>query len=136
MEKITIETTVQTPLQKVWDYWTGVEHIKGWAFASDDWAAEGISNHLQKDGSFSSRMFAKDGSFEFVFSGTYNEVIENEYLDYTLDDGRGVVVKFEETPMGVHITQIFDPESENPIEMQRDGWQAYLDNFKKYAESK
>ncbi len=136
MEKITIETTVQTPLQKVWDYWTGVEHIKGWAFASDDWAAEGISNHLQKDGSFSSRMFAKDGSFEFVFSGTYNEVIENKYLDYTLDDGRGVVVKFEETPMGVHITQIFDPESENPIEMQRDGWQAYLDNFKKYAESK
>jgi uncharacterized protein YndB with AHSA1/START domain len=136
MEKITIETTIQTPLQKVWDYWTGVEHIKGWAFASDDWAAEGISNHLQKDGSFSSRMFAKDGSFEFVFSGTYNEVIENEYLDYTLDDGRGVVVKFEETPTGVNIIQSFDPESENPIEMQRDGWQAYLDNFKKYAESR
>ncbi len=136
MEKITIETVVQAPLQKVWDCWTGVEHIKGWAFASDDWGAEGISNHLQKDGKFSSRMFAKDGSFEFVFSGTYNEVVENKFLDYTLDDDRGVVVKFEETATGVHIVQSFEPESENPIEMQRDGWQAYLDNFKKYTESK
>lgn len=135
MEKITIETSVKAPLQKVWTYWTGVEHIKGWAFASDDWGAEGISNHVQKDGTFSSRMFAKDGSFEFVFSGTYNEVIEHKSLNYTLDDGRNVVVNFGETPTGVHIIQSFEPETENPIEMQRDGWQAYLDNFKKYVES-
>jgi uncharacterized protein YndB with AHSA1/START domain len=136
MEKITIKTTIQAPLQKVWDFWTSVEHIAGWAFASDYWGAEGISNHLQKDGAFSSRMFAKDGSFEFVFSGKYNEVVENKSLDYTLDDGRNVVVKFEEKPTGVHIIQSFEPESENPIEMQRDGWQGYLDNFKKYVENR
>ena len=135
MEKITIETTIQAPLQKVWDYWTGVEHIAGWAFASDDWGAEGISNDLKKDGRFSSRMFAKDGSTEFIFSGKYTEVADKKSLDYTLDDGRNVVVKFAETPMGVAIIQSFEPESENPIEMQRDGWQAYLDNFKKYVES-
>jgi uncharacterized protein YndB with AHSA1/START domain len=135
MEKITIKTTIQASLQKVWVFWTGVEHIAGWAFASADWGAEGISNNIEKDGTFSSRMFAKDGSFEFLFSGKYNEVVENTSLDYTLDDGRKVVVNFAETPDGVEITQSFEPESENPIEMQRDGWQAFLDNFKKYVES-
>lgn len=136
MEKITITTTIQAPLQKVWEYWTGVEHIAGWAFASDDWGAEGISNYPQKDGRFSSRMFAKDGTMEFIFSGIYTEVVENKSLNYTLDDERKVVVKFAETPMGVFVTQNFEPESENPLEMQREGWQAYLNNFKKYVESK
>ena len=136
MEKITIQTTIHAPLQKVWDYWTGIEHIAGWAFASDDWGAEGIANHLEKGGTFSSRMFAKDGSFEFIFAGTYNEVVEKTSLDYTLDDGRNVTVHFAETPEGVHITQRFAPESDNTVEMQRDGWQAYLDNFKKYAETR
>ncbi len=134
MDKITIRTTVEAPLQKVWDFWTQIEHIAGWAFASDDWGAEGISNHLEKGGKFSSRMFAKDGSFEFLYSGKYNEVVETKFLDYTLDDGRNVVVNFEETSEGIHIIQSFEPESENPIEMQRDGWQAYLDNFKQYVE--
>ncbi len=122
MEKITIQANIQAPIQKVWDFWTGVEHIAGCAFASDDWGAEGISNHLQKDGKFSSRMFAKDGSFEFVFSGTYNEVLENKFLDYTLDDGRNVIVNFQETPTGVHIIESFEPESENSIKCNgRDG---------------
>lgn len=135
MEKIIIETTIQAPLQKVWDFWTGIEHMAGWAFASDDWGAEGIVNDIQKGGSFSSRMFAKDGSVEFNFNGTYTEVTENRLLKYKLDDGRGVNVEFEESPAGVHISQSFEPESENPVEMQRAGWQAYLDNFKKYVES-
>ncbi len=136
MEKITIQTTVQAPMQKVWDCWTGVEHIAGWAFATDDWGAEGISNQVEKDGTFSSRMFAKDGSFEFLFSGKYNEVVENTSLDYSLDDGRNVVVNFTETPDGIEIIQSFQPETENPIGMQRDGWQAFLDNFKKYVENR
>lgn len=135
MERITIETTIQAPLQKIWDFWTGVEHITGWAFASEDWGAKGITNDIQKGGTFSSRMFAKDGSAEFNFNGTYTEVTENRLLEYRLDDGRNVTVEFEETPAGVHIRQSFDPESENPEEMQREGWQAYLDNFKKYVES-
>jgi uncharacterized protein YndB with AHSA1/START domain len=135
MQKITIETNIQAPLQKVWDYWTGVEHIKGWAFASDDWGAEGISNDLQDGGTFSSRMYAKDGTVEFIFSGSYVEVVENKVLKYTLDDGRNVSIEFKDTSTGVTIVQCFEPESENPIEMQRAGWQAYLDNFKKYVES-
>ncbi len=135
MEKITVEIHIQAPLQKVWDYWTGVEHIKGWAFASEDWGAEGVFNQLENDGKFSSRMFAKDGSSEFIFSGIYNEVIDNKSLDYILDDGRNVVVKFEASLAGVLITQSFEPESENPLKMQRDGWQAYLNNFKTYVES-
>lgn len=136
MEKITVETTVQAPLQKVWDFWTGIEHIAGWAFASDDWGAEGIINDTQKGGMFSNRMFAKDGSVTFNFNGTYTEVTENRLLKYTLDDGRNVTVAFEATPTGVHIHQNFESESENSTEMQRTGWQAYLDNFKKYTESK
>jgi uncharacterized protein YndB with AHSA1/START domain len=136
METVTIQITVQAPLNKVWDFWTGVEHIAGWAFASDDWGAEGITNHVEKDGTFSSRMFARDGSFEFIFSGTYDEVIEQTSLKYTLDDGRAVQVNFKDTPQGVSITQCFEPESENSVEVQRAGWQAYLDNFKKYVESK
>jgi uncharacterized protein YndB with AHSA1/START domain len=135
MEKITIKTSVIAPLPKVWDFWTSVIHIKGWAFASDDWGAEGISNQLLKDGVFSSRMFAKDGSFEFLYSGKYIDVVENKFLEYTLDDGRNVTVSFAETSTGVAITQSFEPEPVNSIEMQRDGWQAYLDNFKKYVES-
>ncbi|MFM2423865.1 MAG: hypothetical protein RLZZ70_252 [Candidatus Parcubacteria bacterium] len=135
MEIITIQTTVQAPLQKVWDCWTKVEHIAGWAFASDDWGAEGISNLVEKDGQFASRMFAKDGSFEFIFSGKYTAVVANTSLDYILDDGRNVTVHFADTPAGVEIIQRFEPESTNPIEMQRNGWQAYLDNFKKYVES-
>ncbi len=134
MEKIIIKTTVQAPLETIWDCWTRVEHIAGWAFASDEWGAEGISNNLEVGGHFSSRMFAKDGSFEFIFSGTYNEVVKHARLDYNLDDGRQVVVEFTETPAGIQITEQFEPEAENPIDMQRDGWQAYLDNFKKYVE--
>jgi uncharacterized protein YndB with AHSA1/START domain len=135
MEKINIEVSVNAPIKKVWDYWTGVEHIAGWAFASDDWGAEGITNDLRNGGTFSSRMFAKDGSFEFMFSGTYNEVVAPTSLDYILDDGRWVSVQFTETPTGVHVTQSFEPESQNPIDIQRDGWQAFLNNFKKYVES-
>ena len=135
MEKIVIEVTIETSPAKAWTYWTGIEHISGWAFASAEWGAEGITNDVQKGGAFSSRMFAKDGSFEFIFSGKYNEVIENQLLDYTLDDGRNVTVEFVESQNGVTITQTFEPETENPTELQREGWQAFLNNFKQYVEN-
>jgi len=132
---IEVSVSINAPIEEVWQKWTSVEDIQYWSFASDDWAAEGIENDLREGGHFKNRNFAKDGSFEFMFSGTYTEVVPNQKLAYTLDDGRSVEVDFAETDNGVTIRQRFDPESENSEDMQKQGWQAYLDNFKKYVES-
>lgn len=132
---IEISVTIHAPIATVWEKWVSVEGVQHWAFASDDWAAEGIENDPKPGGSFKSRNFAKDGSFEFIFGGTYNTVEPQKHVTQTLGDGRKVEVTFTETPEGVHMVQRFEPESENPEKMQQDGWQAYLNNFKKYVES-
>lgn len=132
---ITIRTTVNAPISKVWEYWNGAEHIPNWSFASEDWGAEPKVNNLHVGGDFLTRMFAKDQSFEFDFGGVYDAISENALLEYTLGDGRHVKTTFTETPNGVEIVQTFDAETENPIEMQRAGWQAFLDNLKKYVEA-
>lgn len=134
-EVITVETVVKAPLIAVWEYWSKPEHIRHWAFASDDWEAPEAENDLRKGGSFKTRMQAKDGTDGFDFSGTYTDVILHERIAYDLDDGRHVEVEFVEGEDGVQIFQTFDPESENPPDMQRQGWQAILDNFKRYAEN-
>lgn len=134
-EPITVETTVNAPLARVWDYWNIPEHITQWAFASPDWEAPSSENNLQPGGTFKTVMAARDGSNSFEFSGTYTEVRERDYIAYTMDDGRRVETTFTETPEGVRIAQTFDPENENPAEMQRAGWQAILDNFKSYTEA-
>lgn len=133
--KITIETIINAPLELVWECWVGLGHISKWAFASDDWQAEAKENNLVVGGVFKTYMSAKDGSAGFDFAGTYTVVEEKKKLAYALGDERAVEVLFEETPDGVRVTEIFDPENENPIEMQRAGWQSILDNFKKYTES-
>lgn len=132
---ITISTTIHASPAEVWEKWISVEDVKHWAYASDDWAAEGIENDARKGGSFKSRQFAKDGSFEFIFGGKYDEVEPQKYAAYTLGDGRKVEVKFTETPDGVSMVQKFEPETENPEKQQQEGWQVYLDNFKKYVEA-
>ena len=134
-KKITITTSVNADIEKVWKYWTGPEHIKIWNTASDDWHTTKAENDLRKGGSFSSRMEAKDGSFGFDFGGTYDEVSTHEQLSYTMGDGRKVDVKFSVKGDRTEITESFDPESENSEELQRNGWQAILDNFKKYVET-
>jgi uncharacterized protein YndB with AHSA1/START domain len=133
---ITITTTVNAPIEKVWEYWNKPEHISRWAFASDDWMAEGKANDLKVGGTFLSVMSSKDKTQSFDFGGTYTAVEENKLIEYDMPDGRHVKNVFESTPQGVVITETFDPENENSLEMQRGGWQAILDNFKKYAESK
>ncbi len=133
-ESITIQTIVKAPIAKVWECWNLPEHIPGWAFASDDWEATPVDNDLREGGRFKTIMGAKDKSFSFDFSGTYTNIKEPEVVEYDLDDGRHVKTVFTETPEGVEIVQTFDPEDVNTIEKQRDGWQAYLDNFKKYTE--
>jgi uncharacterized protein YndB with AHSA1/START domain len=137
MEKnpITVETIVNAPISKVWDGWNNPEHITKWAFASDDWEAPHAENDLRTGGKFTTTMAAKDKSTSFDFSGVYSEVKEHELIEYDMEDGRHVKVEFTELPEGVKVVETFDPENENSEEMQRNGWQSILDNFKKYAES-
>ncbi len=132
---ITVETTVNAPVQKVWEFWTGPEHIVKWNNASDDWHTPRAENDLRVGGKFWSRMEAKDGSFGFDFGGIYDEVTTNEVIAYTIDDGRKVKITFSPSGNETRIVETFEAESMNSIELQRTGWQAILDNFKKYAES-
>ncbi len=137
---ITIQATVNAPIEKVWECWTEPQHIEGWAFASDDWMASDSQNDLKTGGKIKTTMSAKDKSASFDFGGVYTNVVEHKTIEYDMakevneENSRHVKIDFEETPEGVRITQSFDPENENPIEMQRQGWQAILDNFKKYTE--
>lgn len=131
---ITIETTVNAPVEKVWEAWTKPEHITQWSFASEDWHTPWAKNDLREGGSFSSRMEAKDGSMGFEFGGVYDTVITNDQITYTMGDGRKVNIQFTNNGDSTRIVQNFEAESQNPIEMQRGGWQAILDNFKKYTE--
>ena len=132
---ITIENTVNKPVEKVWEYWSQPEHIKQWNNASDDWHTTRAENDLRPGGSFLSRMEAKDGSFGFDFGGVYDAVKTNELIEYTIGDGRKVTIQFAANGNETKVTETFEAESTNPIEMQRGGWQAILDNFKKYVEA-
>ena len=132
---ITVQTVVNASMEKVWECWNKPEHITGWAFASDDWEAPAAENDLRVGGKFKTTMAARDKSMSFDFTGVYTDVKEHELIEYDIDDGRHVKVEFTGLPDGVKITETFEPENENPKEMQRSGWQAILDNFKKYAEA-
>ncbi len=133
--KISIQTTVEADAQKVWDYYTLPEHITKWNFASDDWHCPSAENDLRPGGKYKARMEAKDGSLGFDFEATYDEVINQKKIVYTLDDGRKVVTDFESQDGKTKVTTVFDAESENSVDMQREGWQAILNNFKKYTEA-
>jgi uncharacterized protein YndB with AHSA1/START domain len=132
---ITVEATVNAPVEKVWKLWAGPEHITKWCAASDDWHAPKATNDLREKGKFSTTMAAKDGSMSFDFGGTYNTVKSNQLIEYTMDDGRKAKIVFTGSDNSTKVTETFEAESVNPIEMQRGGWQAILDNFKKYVES-
>jgi len=131
---ITISSSINSPVDKVWNYWNAPEHITQWATASDDWHTTKSENDLREGGQFSSRMEAKDGSFGFDFGGVYGIVDTHKQIAYTLGDGRKVDIKFSSKGDCTDIVQTFDPENTNPVEMQRDGWQAILNNFKSYVE--
>src|SRR4051812_10411958 len=134
LNKITVETTVQTSVEKVWALWTEPTHITKWNTASDDWHTPHAENDLRVGGKFLSRMEAKDGSFGFDFGGIYDEVLLHKVIAYTLGDGRKVNITFQGQDNETEVIVTFDAETENPIEFQQQGWQAILDNFKKYAE--
>jgi uncharacterized protein YndB with AHSA1/START domain len=132
---LSIQGTINAPIEKVWRLWTSPEHIKKWNTASDDWHTTFAENDLRVGGKFLSRMEAKDGSFGFDFGGIYDEVKPNELIRYTLGDGRKVSVLFTANGKTTKIESSFEAEGTNPLEMQKNGWQAILDNFKKYAET-
>ena len=132
---LTVENTVNAPVEKVWDYWTKPEHITHWNFASHDWHTPSATNDLRAGGRFSSRMEAKDGSMGFDFGGVYDEVRHHEYIECTLGDDRKVKTTFTPDGNQTRISESFETEGTNPLEMQQAGWQAILDNFKKYTEN-
>ncbi|PIQ20284.1 MAG: polyketide cyclase [Cytophagales bacterium CG18_big_fil_WC_8_21_14_2_50_42_9] len=132
---IKVETTIKAPVEKVWHCWTVPRHITQWNQASEDWHTPWAENDLRVGGKFISRMEAKDNSMGFDFSGTYTAVQEQQQINYTLDDGRKVQILFASKGPQTNVTEIFTADPTYPLEMQRAGWQAILDNFKKYTEA-
>lgn len=134
MEQITVTTNVNAPVEKVWEVWSNPVHIMHWNNASADWQTTFAENDLQKGGSFTSRMEARDGSFGFDFGGVYDKVKKHELIAYTMSDGRKVNTSFTADNGTTKVTTIFEAESQNPVEMQQAGWQNIMNNFKTYAE--
>jgi uncharacterized protein YndB with AHSA1/START domain len=134
--KITIETLVNAPIDKIWKMWTNPDDVVHWNHASDDWRSPTAENDLRTGGKFNYRMEAKDGSFGFDFAGVYDLVEPHKKIIFTMADNRKVEIIFKSYSSETEIIETFDAENENPIEMQREGWQAILNNFKKYAEGK
>lgn len=132
---ITVEATVQAPVEKVWSFYTSPEHIMQWNNASPDWHTPHAETDLRPGGKFLSRMEAKDGSFGFDFWGIYDDVKTNELIAYTMGDNRKARIVFEGSDHSTIVTVTFEAETENTIELQKGGWQSILDNFKKYTEA-
>jgi uncharacterized protein YndB with AHSA1/START domain len=136
MKKITVETVVRAPLDKVWGAWNNPADIKQWNAAQDDWHTTESSVDLREGGRFSARMEAKDGSVGFDFEGEYTRVVPKQAIEYRMSDGREVQVEFAERSGAVLVTETFDAETENEPEFQRQGWQAILDSFGRHVEAK
>jgi uncharacterized protein YndB with AHSA1/START domain len=132
---ITVENTINAPVELVWKYWTEPQHITQWCQANDDWHAPYADNDLQKGGSFKTTMAAKDGSFQFDFGGVYDNVEPYKLIEYTMTDGRKVRISFTSKDNATQIIETFDAENTNSIELQQQGWQAILNNFKSYTEA-
>jgi uncharacterized protein YndB with AHSA1/START domain len=133
---ITVEVTVNKPIESVWQDWARPADIMQWNIPFDDWHSPRVENDLKPGGSFLFRMEAKDGSVGFDHSGKYDKVINNQLIEYTGTDGRKSVIEFISKGDTTTIVETFEPEPINPLEMQKDFCQSVLNNFKKYTESK
>ncbi len=133
--QITVEALINAPLEKVWIFWTNPAHIVKWNNASDDWHTPRAENDLRTGGKFLSRMEAKDGSAGFDFVGIYDKVLTHSFIEYTMEDGRKVKIEFADVNGATKVTETFDAETQNSVELQRNGWQSILNNFKKYTEN-
>jgi len=133
---ITVQTRIKAPVERVWKLWTMPKDIVKWNNASDDWHTPRAENDLRAGGIFNFRMEAKDGSTGFDFGGVYKTVKTNQLIEYTIGDGRKVRIDFTDSGNETKVVETFEAENVYSIEQQRNGWQAILDNFKKYAEVK
>jgi uncharacterized protein YndB with AHSA1/START domain len=131
---ITVSVKIDAPVEKVWNYFTQPEHIVNWNFANDDWHSPSAENDLTVNGLFKYTMAAKDGSFSFDFWGSYTQIETHKTIAYTMGDGRKAILHFTENNNQTEVVEMFEPEGQNPEEMQQMGWQAILNNFKKYVE--
>lgn len=134
-DQITVTATVNADVEKVWDYYTNPEHITKWNFADPSWQCPSALNDMRVGGKYSARMEAKDGSFGFDFEATYDEIVEGEKFIYTMPNGRQASVAFKANGDQTDVEVTFDPENQNSLEMQKNGWQAILNNFKSYTEA-
>ena len=135
MKQITVQASIVGDLKKIWDYYTLPQHIIKWNFAADDWCCPKAKNDLKVGGKYTARMEAKDGSFGFDFECVYDEVVIQERIAYTIADGRKASVDFDHKKGKTTVIVQFEAEEQNSPEMQQKGWQAILDNFKKYVEA-
>ncbi|HQQ97267.1 MAG TPA: SRPBCC family protein [Cyclobacteriaceae bacterium] len=133
---ITISAQIKGDLRKVWDYYTLPEHITQWNFADPSWHCPWATNDMQPGGKYIARMEARDGSFGFDFGAVYDQIDTGKSFSYTIGDGRKVMVQFNDKGAVVELVVSFEPEQQNPVELQRGGWQSILNNFKHYAESR
>ena len=131
---ITVSVKIDASVEKVWNYFTQPKHIVNWNFANDDWHSPSAENDLTVNGLFKYNMAAKDGSFSFDFWGNYTQIETHKTIAYTMGDGRKAILHFTENDNQTEVIEIFEPEGQNPEEMQQMGWQAILNNFKKYVE--
>jgi uncharacterized protein YndB with AHSA1/START domain len=134
MENITVQSIIKAPITKVWDYWTMAKHVTEWNFASTDWYCPKAVNNLVIGGEFHYTMAAKDNTISFDFWGVYVKIEPQKFLEITLGDGRNMSVEFEVLGEETRVTEIFEPEAVNSVELQKGGWQAILANFKQYVE--
>lgn len=134
-QKVTVSATINADTKKTWDYYTKPEHITKWNFADPSWQCPSVSNDMRVGGKYSARMEAKDGSFGFDFEAIYSEIVTGERFTYAMPNDRQVSVDFKGNGSQTVVVVTFDPEDQNPIEFQKQGWQAILDNFKKYTET-
>ncbi|MFV8391740.1 SRPBCC family protein [Flavobacterium sp. LB2P6] len=132
---ITVQDTINASIEKVWELWTAPEHVMKWNNASDDWHTPFAENDLKVGGKFKYTMASKDGTMGFDFEGIYTNVVNPSLIEYEMADGRKVKIIFEKDEDSIKVIESFDPETENSEEMQKNGWQAILDNFKKYVEN-
>ena len=133
-QQITVGTTIEAPIQRVWEAYTTPADITRWNFASDDWCCPSAEADLKVGGIYKARMEAKDGSFGFDFEAVYREVEPCKAIALAMSDGRKMRTTFEAAGEGTKVTTVLDAETQNSMEMQRDGWQAILDNFGAYVQ--
>ncbi|WP_274427342.1 SRPBCC family protein [Chelativorans sp. YIM 93263] len=133
-QQITVATTIAAPVERVWEAYTTPAEITQWNFASDDWCCPSAEADLRVGGAYKARMEAKDGSFGFDFDAVYEEVEPYKAITLAMNDGRKARTTFEDAGEGTNVAITFDAETQNSIEMQRDGWQAILNNFGSYVQ--